>query len=38
VGGSAATLKDVVDFYDQRFHMGLTAQEKQDLEKFLRVL
>jgi hypothetical protein len=38
VGGSAATLKGVVDFYEQRFHMGLTAQEKQDLENFLRVL
>jgi cytochrome c peroxidase len=33
--GSAATLKDVVDFYESRFQIGLTAQEKSDLIAFL---
>lgn len=36
--GSAATLGDVLDFYDQRFHIGLTAQERQDLIAFLNAL
>jgi hypothetical protein len=36
--GFAATLADVVDFYDQRFNMGLTAREKNDLIAFLRAL
>ena len=36
--GSAATLADVVDFYDTRFAMHLTAQEKADLVAFLRSL
>jgi cytochrome c peroxidase len=36
--GSAATLKEVVDFYDLRFQMGLTDREKADLEAFLRSL
>jgi hypothetical protein len=36
--GSAATLADVVDFYDTRFAMHLTAQEKADLIAFLRSL
>jgi hypothetical protein len=36
--GSAATLMDVVEFYDQRFKMGLSAQEKADLVAFLRAL
>jgi cytochrome c peroxidase len=36
--GSAATLSDVVDFYDTRFHIGLTAQEMSDLIAFLSVL
>jgi len=33
--GSAATLLDVVNFYDKRFSIGLTAVEKQDLVNFL---
>ena len=33
--GSAATLEDVVEFYDHRFSIGLTAQEKADLAAFL---
>jgi cytochrome c peroxidase len=36
--GSAATLEDVVNFYDQRFSIGLTDQEKQDLTAFLQTL
>jgi cytochrome c peroxidase len=36
--GAADTLEQVVDFYDTRFHMGLTAQEKADLVAFLRAL
>jgi hypothetical protein len=36
--GSAATLRQVVDFYDLRFQMGLTDREKADLEAFLRSL
>lgn len=36
--GSAATLDDVVDFYNQRFDMQLTPQEKADLLAFLRAL
>lgn len=36
--GSAATLMDVVNFYDLRFGMGFTAQEKNDLVAFLRTL
>ena len=36
--GSAATLRQVVDFYNLRFQMGLTDQEKADLEAFLRAI
>ena len=36
--GSAATLRDVVDFYDQRFSIGLTHQQKTDLVNFLNTL
>jgi cytochrome c peroxidase len=36
--GSAATLKDVVEVYNKRFNIGLTAQEKEDLTKFLSAL
>jgi cytochrome c peroxidase len=36
--GSAATLQDVVEFYDQRFNIGLTNQEKADLAAFLNSL
>ncbi len=36
--GSAATLRDVVDFYDQRFHIGLSEQQKRDLVAFLSAL
>jgi hypothetical protein len=36
--GFAATLEEVVDFYDSRFGMRLTAQQKADLAAFLRAL
>ena len=36
--GSAQTLMDVVNFYDSRFQIGLTAQEKSDLAAFLGAL
>lgn len=36
--GQSKTLAEVVDFYDKRFDMGLTAQEKKDLINFLSVL
>jgi hypothetical protein len=36
--GSAATLQDVVQFYDTRFNIGLTEREKADLIAFLQVL
>jgi len=36
--GSAADLDAVVDFYNQRFSIGLTAQEHGDLVAFLRSL
>ena len=36
--GSAATLSDAVNFYDQRFNIGFTDEEKQDLVNFLETL
>jgi hypothetical protein len=36
--GSAATLADVVNFYNQRFNMGLTARQISDLAAFLDTL
>ena len=36
--GSAATLLDAVNFYDRRFKMNLTPQEKADLSAFLATL
>ncbi len=36
--GSAADLDELVDFYDRRFHIGLTDKEKQDLANFLTIL
>jgi hypothetical protein len=36
--GSAQTLDDVVDFYDTRFHIGLSQQDKKDLIAFLSAL
>lgn len=36
--GSAATLEEVVEFYDRRFSIGLTVQDKADLVAFLKAL
>ena len=36
--GSAATLDEVVSFYNSRFAIGLTSQEHADLVAFLRTL
>jgi cytochrome c peroxidase len=36
--GSAATLNDVVEFYDQRFTLNLSQQQKSDLVAFLKSL
>jgi len=36
--GSAATLFDAVNFYDQRFSIGFTDQQKEDLVNFLKTL
>ncbi len=36
--GSAATLSDAVEFYNQRFSIGLTDQQKSDLVAFLNSL
>jgi cytochrome c peroxidase len=36
--GSAATLLDVVNFYDQRFNIGFTEQDRRDLAAFLQTL
>lgn len=36
--GFAATLPDAVEFYQERFAIGFTAQEKADLVAFLRSL
>jgi cytochrome c peroxidase len=36
--GFAADLNAVVDFYNDRFHVGFTKQEKSDLVAFLRSL
>ena len=36
--GFAKDLWAAVDFYDQRFHIGFTKQERSDLVAFLRSL
>ncbi len=36
--GAAATLDDVVEFYNQRFGLNLTGQQKSDLVAFLKTL
>ncbi|HEY8925222.1 MAG TPA: hypothetical protein VIU64_12630 [Polyangia bacterium] len=36
--GSAATLRDVVEHYDDHFNIGFTSQEKADLTLFLESL
>jgi cytochrome c peroxidase len=36
--GSAATLREIVDFYDRRYQIALSEQEKQDLVNLMGVL
>ncbi|MEO6185384.1 MAG: hypothetical protein ABIP38_09145 [Steroidobacteraceae bacterium] len=36
--GSAGSLREVVDFYDRRYNIGYSEQEKQDLANFLGAL
>jgi len=36
--GSAKDLRGVVDFYDRRYHIGYTEQEKQDLVNLMSAL
>ncbi len=36
--GSAATLRDAVNFYDKRFSLHLSEQDKEDLVSFLKTL
>ncbi len=36
--GSAGSLKEIVDFYDRRFNIRFTDQERNDLVNFLSVL
>jgi hypothetical protein len=36
--GSASSLSDVIDFYNRRFNIGFTDQEKTDLIAFLNSL
>ena len=36
--GSAQTLRELVDYYDRRYNIGYSAQEKQDLVNFLGAL
>lgn len=38
MNGSAANLRELVDFYDRRFNIGYTEVEKRDLVNFLSVL
>jgi len=36
--GSAATIEDAIEFYDDRFNIGFTPEEVEDLAAFLRSL
>lgn len=36
--GSAATLREIIDFYDRRYNIGYSEQEKQDLVNLMSVL
>lgn len=38
INGSAKTLRDMIDFYDRRYKIGYTEQEKTDLVNFFSVL
>jgi cytochrome c peroxidase len=36
--GSAATLREIIDFYDRRYNIGYSEREKQDLVNLMSVL
>ena len=36
--GGAKTLEDAVEFYNERFSLALTSEQKSDLAAFLRTL
>jgi hypothetical protein len=36
--GFAATIRDIVDYYDRRYNMEMTEQEKEDLTNLMSVL
>jgi cytochrome c peroxidase len=36
--GSARTLRDVIDYYDRRYNIGYSEQDKQDLTNLMSVL
>jgi cytochrome c peroxidase len=36
--GSAANVRELIDFYDRRYNIQYSEQEKQDLEHFLESL
>jgi cytochrome c peroxidase len=36
--GQAKTLKEVIKYFDRRFDIGLTSDERDDLEAFLQAL
>jgi cytochrome c peroxidase len=36
--GSARTLREIIDYYDRRYSIGLTEQDKEDLTNLLSVL
>ena len=36
--GSADDIEDVIEFYNKRFNVGFTPQEKDDLIAFLKTL
>jgi cytochrome c peroxidase len=36
--GSAASLREVIDYYDRRYNIQYSEQEKRDLANFLGVL
>jgi hypothetical protein len=36
--GSAATLREIVDIYDRRYHIQFSEQDKQDLVNLMKVL
>jgi len=36
--GAADTIDEVISFYDRRFHIGFTSQERADLKAFLEAL